>query len=133
MPKPRKTLRIPLPPYLAPRLAWRKGLLRAIRRAKRARRITYDESDHLALNIRLYLVGRKLDRIDVDNRLKDIMDALQGQIGGEGKKIKKPRDRIIRNDRQVWRVTIEKFERPPKLKDTAGGQLTISRLRLASR
>ena len=70
MPKPRKTLRIPLLPYLAPRLAWRKGLLRAVRRAKRARRITYDESDRLALNILLYLVGRNLDRIDVDNRLK---------------------------------------------------------------
>lgn len=131
MPKPRKTLRIRLLPYLAPRLKWRKSLLSAVRRAKRARGITYDESDRLALTIRLYLVGRNLDRIDVDNRLKDVMDALQGQIGGQGKKMKRPRDPIIKNDRQVWRVTIEKIRRPPKLRATAGGYLTISRLRSA--
>jgi plasmid stabilization system protein ParE len=52
-----------------------------------------------------------------------VMDALQGQIGGEGKKIKKPRDPIVRNDR------LEKFRRPPKLKNTTGGHLIISRLR----
>ena len=82
MPKPRKTLRVPLPPYLAPRLAWRRGLLSVVRAAKRNRHIAYDESDRLALTVRLYLTGRNLDRIDVDNRLKDVMDALQGQIGG---------------------------------------------------
>jgi hypothetical protein len=131
MPKPRKTLQ--LPSYLAPKLEWRKALLSAVRAKKRACSIGYTESDRLALSIRLYLIGRNLDRIDVDNRLKDVMDALQGQIGGGGKKIKKPRDPIIRNDRQVWRVTIEKVKRPPKLKPTAGGHLTISLLRGAPR
>lgn len=85
MTKPRKTLRIQLPSYLAPRLTWRRRLLSAVRAAKRDRRIVYDKSDRLALSIRLYLIGRNLDRIDVDNRLKDVMDALQGQIGGCGK------------------------------------------------
>jgi hypothetical protein len=118
---------------LAPPLTWRKRLLTAVRAAKRAREIVYDESDHLALNIRLYLVGRNLDRVDVDNRLKNVMDALQGQIGGGGKKLKKPRNPIIKNDRQVWRVTIEKVKRPPKLKRSAGGHLTISRLRTVPR
>jgi hypothetical protein len=133
MPKPRKALRVQLPSYLAPPLAWRKALLSAVRTAKQTRGgIVYDESDRLALNIRLYLIGRDLEKIDVDNRLKDVMDALQGQIGGGGKKIKTPRDPIIRNDRQVWRVTIEKLRRPPKLKRTAGGHLTISRFRPAS-
>jgi hypothetical protein len=70
-----------------------------------------------------------LERIDVDNRLRDIMDALQGQLGGYGKKRMNPKHRVIRNDRQVWRVTIEKSERPPKLRETAGGRLTLQRMR----
>jgi hypothetical protein len=57
------------------------------------------------------------------------MDALQGQIGGHGKKLLRPRDPIVRNDCQVWRVTIEKIARPPKLGPHAGGFLRITRLR----
>ena len=128
MPKPRKTLHIKLPSYAAPKLTWREAILKALRAAKKAGGVTFDRSDRLALDIRLYLVDRRLDRIDVDNRLKDIMDALQGQVGGQRKKVMYPTNPIISNDCQVWRVTIEKSERPPNLSATAGGHLTISRL-----
>ncbi len=40
---------------------------------------------------------------DIDNRLKDILDALQGRVGGS--KGKKPLKQIIPNDRQVFRLT----------------------------
>ena len=45
--------------------------------------------------------------MDIDNRLKDIMDSLQGHVGGTGKKqrLLKP---IIQNDSQIYRVIIEK-------------------------
>lgn len=47
---------------------------------------------------------------DVDNRLKDIMDSLQGRMGGSKKE--QTFERIIPNDRQIYKVTIEK-KRPP--------------------
>ena len=48
---------------------------------------------------------------DVDNRLKDIMDALQGRAGGS-KKVR-ALSGIIPNDRQIFRIVIEK-SLPPK-------------------
>ena len=48
---------------------------------------------------------------DIDNRLKDIMDALQGHIGGTGKK-RRALPALMPNDSQIFRATIEK-QRPP--------------------
>lgn len=60
---------------------------------------------------------------DVDNRLKDIMDALQGRAGGP----KKFRNHspIIPNDKQIYRVIIEKAF-PPK-QSQGLGHLVIKR------
>ncbi len=127
MPKSRKTLRVKIPPY-APSLTWREDVLTATRAARRERAVKYARSDRLALDVRVYLSGKTLARKDVDNLLKDVMDALQGQTGGRGKKIMTPKNPIIRNDRQVWRVYVEKLERPFKLDESAGGWLTISKL-----
>jgi hypothetical protein len=110
-------------------LEWRQRLLRVVRVARRERGIRYGDGDRLALEIRLYLAGHLLDVCDVDNRLKDVMDALQGQIGGHGKKLPRPRNPIVRNDCQIWRVTIEKMARPSKLRPHTGGFLRITRLR----
>jgi Holliday junction resolvase RusA-like endonuclease len=55
--------------------------------------------------------GRKLEVHDVDNRLKDILDALQGRM--RGSKAVRRFVPIIHNDRQVFRVVITK-SLPPK-------------------
>lgn len=85
----------------------------------------YKPSDRLELTVRLYLSGRALEIHDVDNRLKDIMDALQGRIGGS--KALKPQAPLLANDRQVWRVVIEKNAPPPQ--SHGMGHLIIRRLR----
>ncbi len=46
---------------------------------------------------------------DVDNRLKDVLDALQGRAGGS--KVSHDLDPIIPNDRQIYRVSVEKSPR----------------------
>lgn len=73
--------------------------------------IVYTPSDKLELKVVLYLKDNALFVHDVDNRLKDIMDALQGRAGG--KKGRSKLNPIIPNDNQIFRVTIEKMA-PPK-------------------
>jgi len=58
-----------------------------------------------------YLKGGALFFHDLDNRLKDIMDALQGRAGGSKKK--RILFAVIPNDRQVFRVVIE-MSLPPE-------------------
>ena len=66
---------------------------------------------------------------DLDNRLKDIMDALQGRAGG-GKALR-TLDPVIPNDRQVFKVTIEKM--PPPRQSRGMGHLVIRRYKMVSR
>jgi hypothetical protein len=127
MSRPPKTFHVRLPPYA--KHGWREDILAAARK-KLPDGVRYAKSDRLQLNVRLYLVGRELERVDVDNSLRRIVDALQGQFGGKGGKNMDPkRPRIIRNERQVWSATIEKVERSRKLAATAGGHLIISHLK----
>ena len=65
----------------------------------------------LELIITLYLPESDLKKHDVDNRLKDIMDALQGRIGGS--KRNTAYKQIIQNDNLIYKVTITK-QGPPK-------------------
>ena len=69
--------------------------------------VRYRAEDKLELIIRLYFDKNKLQFIDIDNRLKDIMDALQGHMGGTGKKQRQLKP-IIPNDSQIYRVKAEK-------------------------
>ncbi len=55
----------------------------------------------------MYSDGKKLQIIDVDNRLKDILDALLGRAGG-GRKIAAMKP-VIQNNNQIYRVVIEKI------------------------
>jgi hypothetical protein len=72
----------------------------------------------------LYLKkGKRHDIHDVDNRLKDILDALQARFGGP--KSTRRKYRLFQNDRQVSRVVIEKQPIPKALSDDAGGRLLI--------
>jgi Holliday junction resolvase RusA-like endonuclease len=85
--------------------------------------IKYKPSDRLQIAITLYMPASALHSHDVDNRLKDIMDALQGRTGGSKKiRLLNP---IIPNDRQIYRVTIEK-KTPPK-QSKGLGHITISK------
>ncbi len=89
-------------------------------------KIRYTPKDKLEIYLRLYFREPDLSRIDVDNRLKDVMDALQGQVGGAGKKRPRPK-RILPNDSQIYRVTVEKAL-PPKQSHELG-HLTIGKYR----
>jgi Holliday junction resolvase RusA-like endonuclease len=107
--KAKFTIRIPA--YEPPRNTWRRKIHRiASLEAERAG-VSYRSKDKLELKVRLYLKDGPLFFHDLDNRLKDIMDALQGRAGGS-KKVR-TLSAIIPNDRQVFRIVIEK-SLPPK-------------------
>ena len=125
MAKRRLTLHVRIPPYRAKRNAWRRKLHSAISTARRTRRVEYTPNDMLQLDIRLYIAGNALRFHDVDNRLKDVMDALQGRAGGpKGRQALRP---IIHNDQQVYRVVMEKA--PPPSQSRGFGHLTVRKLR----
>jgi len=101
-----------LPEYQYPRNAWRVAIHKAVEEKMKETNVCYTTEDKLELIIRLYFDKTKLQFVDIDNRVKDIMDALQGHVGGTGKKgrLLKP---IIPNDSQIYRVVAEK-SLPPK-------------------
>ena len=104
-------LKFRIPPYSPPRNAWRHQIHAVARAAERSAGIRYSASDRLEVQIQLYLGRTALAIHDVDNRTKDILDALQGRAGGS-KRVRtlKP---IIPNDNQVYRLVIEK-SLPPR-------------------
>lgn len=111
MAKRRLKIKVRIPPYITPRNKWRYYIHDAVQKIALERNIVYQEDDRLELNVKLYLNETAISFHDVDNRLKDIMDALQGRAGGSKKN--HTFSPIIPNDHQVFRVTIEKIK-PPK-------------------
>jgi Holliday junction resolvase RusA-like endonuclease len=111
MPKPKQKLKFRLPEYVSPRNAWRKKVHAAALKAAKQQGVEYGAEAKLAVEVKLYLRGRALEIHDVDNRLKDILDALQGRAGGS--KAIRQLQPIILNDRQIYRVTVTKSA-PPK-------------------
>jgi hypothetical protein len=91
------TLTLRIPPYEHPRNEWRKKLHNVVLRKQRTSPVRYTDSDRLEVEVRLYINGSDLAKHDVDNRLKDILDALQGRAGGP--KNKRTLAPIIPNDR----------------------------------
>lgn len=69
-----------IPSYVTPRNRWRQLIWRAARAAAQDSGVEYCPADHLA--IVLYMGNAALARHNVDNRTKDILDALQGRMGG---------------------------------------------------
>ncbi len=111
-------LNVVVPKYLADRKEWRRQINAAIVSAQANGRVAYNKDDKLEVQIRFYLRNRKLTILDVDNRLKDVLDSLQGFIGDKGKKgILGP---IIPNDNQVYRIVAEKRLPPKKDKEATG-------------
>jgi hypothetical protein len=68
--------------------------------------IRYLGGDRLEISVMLYLKPSHLAMSDLDNRLKDVLDALQGRAGGP--KARRRLNPIIPNDSQIWRATVEK-------------------------
>jgi len=121
MPKRRLKLKVRIPPYQKPKNEWRREIHEASLDAAKDAGIEYRDDDRLELDLKLYLHEKALEIHDVDNRLKDVMDALQGKAGGP-KNIQKLKP-IIPNDNQIFKVAIEKLY-PPK-QSHAAGHLTI--------
>ena len=111
MAKPKQKLKFRLPEYESPRNAWRQLIHAAALKAQQQQGVEYGPEVQLAVEVKLYLRRRALEIHDVDNRLKDILDALQGRAGGS--KAARQLRPIILNDRQIYRVTIIKSV-PPK-------------------
>lgn len=121
-------LKVRLPPYKTPRAKWRRRLHEAIAAELSKTGIRFTENDRLSMEVRLYLDAGQLRFHDVDNRLKDVMDALQGRIGGT--KSKKPSvSPLIPNDSQVYRARVEK-SLPPK-QSHGRGHLAIRTMKRA--
>jgi len=124
MPKRRLTLSVPLPLYRHPRNAWRRLIHQAALEAQVSRRVTYLPSDKLEVHVTLNLSRSAALHHDVDNRLKDILDALQGRAGGS--KALQTLQPIVPNDRQIYRVSIEKSPRTDRKRPR--GTITIRKL-----
>lgn len=125
MAKPRLSLRVRIPAYRAPRNTWRALLNREIGARAAERRVQYRETDRLEVHVRLYMDASSLRSHDVDNRLKDILDALQGRAGGPKNVHSLPA--IIPNDRQIYRVSIEKVPAPWQSRNL--GHLVVRKFR----
>lgn len=129
MSKRRFSITVPLPAYARPRNEWRRRVHAAVLEAQTRRGVGYRESDRLEVRIGLGLGERPLAIHDIDERVKDILDALEGRIAG-------PRSRrriapIVPEADQVRRVILEKSNSRPRR--GALGELAISRYRARRR
>src|SRR5207253_367407 len=122
MPKRPLKLRFRIPPYERPANEWRKKIHAAAR--ERQGGVRYQPTDRLEVEVGLYFKDGALTWHDVDNRLKDVLDALQGRAGGP--KAIHALVPIVPNDRQICRVVVEKRE-PPR-QSRGYGHVTIHRL-----
>lgn len=124
MPKARRAITVHLPRYQRDREQWRKDILDCVLEKKRERGVEYKREDTFEVSVVLYLGSRKKQKRfsihDVDNRLKDILDALQGTFGPS-----RSADRLIENDNRVLRVVVEKQLRPKNPNIKIGGWLKI--------
>jgi Holliday junction resolvase RusA-like endonuclease len=126
MAKTPKTLRIKLPDYLSDRKNWRRAINAAVADKLGKAKVAYTEDDKLEVQVRLHLRDRKLTVLDLDNRLKQIFDALQGFNGHKGKRGELVP--IIPDDNQIYRVIVEK-RLAPKVDRKALGVLVIQKYR----
>ena len=123
MAKRRFTISATLPAYLPPRNEWRRRVHAAVLEAQTFRGVGYREGDQLELRVSLF-GPRDLDIHEVDERVKDIVDALEGRIAG-----RRSRRRIapIVSSGQIQRVILERDTRT--LRGRPLGLLTLARYR----
>jgi Holliday junction resolvase RusA-like endonuclease len=121
MAKTRRVGEAKLPTYQKDRGRWREAILASVLGACQKAGVSYGPDDELEVVVLLYLMRGKRHAIhDVDNRLKDILDALQGRLGSH-----RASARLIENDNQVCRVVMEKQPIPKMFGGDAGGRLMI--------
>lgn len=113
MAKPPSTVEVRIPPYQHPANDWRREIHATVIEERNRRGIIYSADDELELWVRFYFREPKVDFMDVDNRLKDVMDALQGCVGG-GEDKKPELEPVVPNDSQVIRAVVEKSAPPPQ-------------------
>ena len=100
-----------MPNFISDTKAWCRAIHAAIVQVQDKGTVQYKDTDKLEVEIRFHLQDRKLTILDLDNRLKDVLDVLQGFIGEKGKSGElRP---IIPNDNQIYRLIAEK-RLPPK-------------------
>ena len=110
-----------IPGYQRDRARWRQKILASALEAAERRGVQLDPEESYEVVVLLYMKkGKRHDIHDVDNRLKDIRDALQGRLGPS-----KASRRLLENDRSVCRVVMEKQPIPKLLGSDAGGRLMV--------
>ena len=119
----RFSITVPLPAYARPRNEWRRRVHGAVLDVQTRRGVGYRDSDQLEVRISLPLGDRPLDMHEIDERVKDVIDALEGRIAG-------PRSRrriapIVPSADQIRRIVLEK--EPRRTPRRALGELAISR------
>ena len=124
MAKRRFSITLQLPAYARPRNEWRRRVHAAALEALARRGVGYHDADRLELRLSLALDERPLAVDAIDDRVKDVIDALGGRIAG-------PRSRrriapIVADD-QIARIVLEKTAR--RGRGRALGELAISRYR----
>lgn len=128
MAKRRFSIVVELPGYARPRNEWRRRVHAAVLGELAGRGVGYHDADRLELRLTLALEGRPLAMHSIDERVKDVVDALGGRIAG-------PRStrRIapIVADEQIARIVLEK-ESARRRRRTLG-QLAITRYRARTR
>jgi len=122
--KRRFTITATLPAYAPPRNEWRRRVHAAVLEAQTFRGVGYRESDRLEMRVTLHLGQRTLDVHEIDERVKDIVDALEGRIAG-----RRSRRHIapIVSSGQIQRIILEKDTRIPRGRPL--GLLSIARYR----
>ncbi len=99
-------LSVRIPNFITDARAWRHAIHAAIVEVQNQSNVQYSATDKLEVEIRFHLQNPKLTILDLDNRLKDVLDALQGFVGEKGKSgALRP---IIPNDNQIYRLIAEK-------------------------
>ena len=125
----RFSITVPLPAYARPRNEWRRRVHGAVLDVQTRRGVGYRDNDQLEIRISLALGDRPLDIHEIDERVKDVIDALEGRIAG-------PRSRrriapIVPSSDQIRRIVLEK--EPRRARRRALGERAISRFRARRR
>jgi Holliday junction resolvase RusA-like endonuclease len=124
MSKRRRKLVAKIPNFMKNAKAWRRAIHAAVSAAQVRTGLQFLPTDKFAVEVIFTLANPKLTVLDLDNRLKDVLDALQGFIGEKGKSgALRP---IIPDDSQIYLLIAEK-RMPPKAMPNAPSQITIWR------
>lgn len=125
MAKRRFSITVALPGYTRPRNEWRRRVHASVLDAQTRRGVGYRDADRVEVRITLFLGERPLDLHEIEERVKDVIDALEGRIAG-------PRSRrriapIIPSPDQIQRIVLERAG--GRGRRGALGELAISRYR----